>query len=327
MRKLMLGLPAAGIGLVTLLHLQVPYAGEAFPALAPPVTARVVAAPINEMSGMVKSRKAGNRYWVHNDSGDTARIFAITAEGRSILPTYAKFTRYGDEREPGKEQWEGFPVLYAENVDWEAMAIDERYLYIGDIGNNFNMRRNLAIYAISEIDPTASTRSAVIQKWPVHYPEQQEFPPGNWHYDAEALFTADGELYLVTKHRESGKPGTFEPGANLYRLGTRHTDQSNALLLVDSSPMITAATGADLSPDGSTLAIIAYEELWLFERPETGEQWLSAPYRRIRLDRSVTEQAEAIAWQDDDTLLVTNEGRDLFRLSLSELVQAGLIPE
>ena len=206
------------------------------------------------------------------------------------------------------------------------MAIDERYLYLADTGNNFNMRRNLAIYAISEIDPTASTRSAVIQKWPVHYPEQ-EFPPANWHFDAEALFTADGELYLITKHREFGRPTTYEAGANLYRLGSRDTDRSNALVLVDSSPHITAATGADLSPDGSTLAVIAFEELWLFERPASGEQWLSAPHRRILLDRSVTGQAEAIAWQDDDNLLITNEGRDLFRLSLPDLLQAGLIPE
>lgn len=327
MRKLKLGVPAAVLGLALVSLVGRLPAAQSPPALAPPVAARVVSAPINEMSGMVKSRKADNRYWVHNDSGDTARIFAITAEGRSILPTYAKFTRYGDEKEAGKEQWEGFPVLYAENVDWEAMAVDERYLYVADTGNNFNMRRNLAIYAISEIDPTASTRSAVIQKWPVHYPEQQEFPPGNWHYDAEAMFTADGELYLITKHRETGKPTTFEAGAKLYRLGSRHTEQSNALVLVDSSPLITAATGADLSPDGSTLAVISYEELWLFQRPESGEEWLSAPYHRILLDRSVTEQAEAIAWQDNDTLLVTNEGRDLFRLSLPALAEAGLLPE
>ena len=110
MRKLKLGLPATGLGLALLLGVELLPAAEPFPALAPPAAARVISAPINEMSGMVKSRKAPDRYWVHNDSGDTARIFAITSEGRSILPTYAKFTRYGDEKEAGKEQWEGFPL-------------------------------------------------------------------------------------------------------------------------------------------------------------------------------------------------------------------------
>ncbi len=292
---------------------------QAATPLAPAVYARVESAPIDEMSGIVKSRGHDNVYWVHNDSGDSARIFAITAEGKSVLPTYSKFTRFGDEPEDGKEQWEGFEVMYATNVDWEDIAIDDNYLYLADTGNNVNDRRDLAIYAISEIDPTASTRSAVVQKLPVIYPEQQEFPPGNWHYDSESLFTSDGKLYLITKHRQAGGRFSFEPGANLYRLDTRYTNKDNALAFVDNSPLVTTATGADVSPDGNTLAVISYSDLWLFDKPATGDKWLSSTYRRIPLDRSVIKQAEAIAWQDNDTLLVTNEGRDIFRLVLSEM--------
>lgn len=298
------------------------YAQTASPALLQPaVFARVESAPLGEISGIVKSRRHPDTYWVHNDSGDSARIFAIRSDGTSVLPTYSKFTYYGDAPQDGKQQWEGFEVLYADNVDWEDIALDENYLYLADVGNNLNARRNLVIYAISEIDPTASTRSAVVQKWPVHYPEQQEFPPGNWHYDSESLFSSDGQLYLITKHRRAGSMGTFEAGANLYRLDTRHTDQSNALTLVDSTTLVTAATGADLSPDGQTLAVISYEDIFLFDKPATGDAWLSSTHRRIPLDRSVTRQAEAIAWEDGDTLLVTNEGRDIFRLDVDVLAQ------
>ncbi len=302
-----------GAGAAAVLHAQ----PEA-PLLQPAVHARVLSEPIDEMSGIVKSRRHPDTYWVHNDSGDTARIFAIRSDGSSVLPTYSKFSRYGDEPQDGKQQWEGFEVLYASNVDWEDIALDENYLYLADVGNNLNARRDLVIYAISEIDPTASTRSAVVQKWPVHYPEQQEFPPGNWHYDSESLFTSEGQLYLITKHRKAGAMGTFEAGANLYRLDTRNTDSSNALTLVDSTPLITAATGADVSPDGSTLAVISYEDLFLFDKPATGDAWLSSSYRRIPLDRSVTRQAEAVAWEDDSTLLFTNEGRDIFRLGVAD---------
>lgn len=288
-------------------------------ALQPTVHARVVSEPIGEMSGIVKSRRHPDMYWVHNDSGDNARIFAIRSDGSSVLPTYSKFSRYGDEAEAGKQQWEGFEVLYAGNVDWEDIALDQNYLYLADLGNNLNARRDLVIYAISEIDPTASTRSAVVQKWPVHYPEQREFPPGNWHYDSESLFTSDGQLYLITKHRKAGAMTTFEAGANLYRLDTRHTDQSNALTLVDSSSLITAATGADVSPAGTTLAVISYGDLFLFDKPATGDAWLSSTYRRIPLDRTVMGQVEAVAWQDESTVLVTNEGRDIFRLDAATL--------
>lgn len=311
------GVSAAGLAL--LLHAQAQPAPGTL--LQPAVHARVVSRPIDEMSGIVKSRRHPDTWWVHNDSGDSARIFAIRSDGSSILPTYSKFTRYGDTPEDGKQQWEGFEVLYAQNVDWEDIALDDNYLYIADVGNNMNLRKDLAIYAISEIDPTASTRSAVVQKWPVHYPEQTSFPPMDWHYDAESLFVSDGMLYLITKHRHTGAIGGFKAGANLYRLDTRHADRSNALVLADSTELITAATGADLSPDGQTLAVISYQDLFLFDRPAEGDAWLSSTYRRIPLDRGVTEQAEAVAWEDDETLLITNEQRAIFRLGVADTRQ------
>ncbi len=36
--------------------------------------------PIDELSGIVKSRTYPDVYWVHNDSGDEARIFAVDGE-------------------------------------------------------------------------------------------------------------------------------------------------------------------------------------------------------------------------------------------------------
>lgn len=286
--------------------------------LAPAVHARVTSEPIGEMSGMVKSPGRDNLYWVHNDSGDSARIFAIDGDGKSILPTYSRFTAYGDAPQEGKKQWQGFEVLYATNVDWEDIAADENYLYVGDIGNNGNARRDLAIYLISEIDPTASTRSAVIQKLPVAYPEQTKFPPDEWHYDSESLFAMNGTVYLISKHRD-GRGNTWEPGANLYRLDTRFTDQPNMLTKIDSHPAMTAATGAGLSPDGQTLAVVTYNTLWLFSRPVEGDKWLSAPARSYPFDTNVLRQVEAVTWMDNDTLLLSNEQRDLFKIPVKEL--------
>ncbi len=71
------------------------------------------------------------------------RLFAINREGNTIIPTFSRFSYYGEEEVEGKEQWPGFRVLYAENIDWESMTIDENYLYIADTGNNSNDRRDL----------------------------------------------------------------------------------------------------------------------------------------------------------------------------------------
>ena len=292
-------------------------AGRGF---ALPLAATIDARPLAEVSGMARSRSYSGTYWVTNDSGDTARIFAIDADGKTILPTYSRFSYYGEESEKGKKQWEGFRVLNGRNVDWEAMTIDANYLYVADTGNNFNDRRDLGIYALSEIDPTASTQSAVIKFMPVAYPEQVDFPDmDNLHFDAEALFSADDKLYLVTKHRKRRVFNTYEKGANLYRLDTQYTDRDNLLTLVDSNPDILAATGAELSPDGSTLAVISYTDLWLFDRPAAGDLWLSSGFRRYPLDTDVARQIETVAWADDATLLLTNEQRDLFRVTLAEL--------
>jgi hypothetical protein len=282
--------------------------------------AQVQSKPINEMSGIVKSRRRDNLYWVHNDSGDFARIFAIDGNGRSVLPTYSKFTHYGDAAEQGKKQWPGFDVLYAENIDWEDIAIDDNYLYIADMGNNGNARRNLAIYLVSEIDPTASTRSAVIKKLPVVYPDQNQYPPEKLHYDSEALFVANGTPYVITKHRSGGFfRNRWEPGAKLYRLDTRYDDRENELLLVDSHPDLVAATGADLSPDGRTLAVIAIGGLYLFRDPE-GDNWFSTgTQKHVPLDFRKFKQAEAITWDSNERLVITNEQGDLFRVDLDAL--------
>ena len=50
----------------------------------------------------------------------------------------------------------------------------------------------------------------------------------------------------------------MQPGANLYRLDSQSEAESNALTLIDHHPELTAATAAELSPDGNTLAVLSY---------------------------------------------------------------------
>jgi hypothetical protein len=287
-------------------------------ALAPEISGRMLTQGLTEVSGMVKSRSYPNTYWAVSDSGNDARLFAINRDGNTIIPTFSKFSFYGEEREQGKDPWPGFRVLYTENVDWEDMTADDNYIYVADTGNNFNNRRDLKIYMLSEIDPTASTQSAAIKTLPVRYPEQVDFPgDGPFHYDSESLFSADGKLYLITKHR--GRFGRYEAGANLYRLDTDFTEQPNYLVLVGNHAGIVAATGAELSPDGQKLAVISYTDLWIFDRPAEGDQWLSASGRSYPLNTNVFRQVETVIWDDDETLILSNEQRDLFRIDLVAL--------
>ena len=98
---------------------------------------------VSEMSGIVASSHEGV-YWVHNDSGDSARVFAIDEKGKVIQPPWID--------EPVKE-WPGHIIDAAWNGDWEDIALADGNLYIADVGNNGNIRQDMGIYVIREFNP------------------------------------------------------------------------------------------------------------------------------------------------------------------------------
>ena len=267
-----------------------------------------------EVSGIVKSA-AGDFYWVHNDSGDEARLFAIDDAGRPIWPPYLGISR--------AEDWPGHAIDAAWHFDWEDIALADGALYIADVGNNGNARRDLGVYVVNEPDPRAVPKMRALRHLPLRYPDQRAFPAEAWHFDCEAVFAADGKLYFVTKHRQPGRISDWEAGAKLYRLDTEYTDRQNVLTLVGRHPDVFLATGADLSPNGRTLAISTYTALWLFERPQTGDNWFAGPARKLDLDGALAQQLEAIAWENETTLRLVNEQRDVLRARVEEFAPAG----
>ena len=283
------------------------------------VTHRVEFGPIGEMSGIVRS-PLDDSLWVHNDSGDEPRLFALDAEGRVQIPASLAGDYHGEEAEAGKEPWPGVFIENAVNQDWEDITSDGVNLYIADMGNNRNARRNLGIYVVPWESLSDTQAASAIRFIPVHYPEQTGFPPLERHFDSESLFFADGSLYAITKHRQPVPIQQAEPGANLYRLDSQSESTSNALTLIDHHPELTFATAAELSPDGNTLAVLSYTAIWLFERPETGDAWLSAPSRKLPLDIEAARQVEAITWLDDESLVITNEQRGWFEAQVANFV-------
>jgi hypothetical protein len=129
----------------------------------------------------------------------------------------------------------------------------------------------------------------------------------------------DGTLYVLTKHRTGQQINSPEPGTKLYRLDTEHTHQVNTLTLVDRHDAIPPPTAAALSPSGDRLAVLGYASVWILPRPADGTHWLSTDPRRISLRPKQSKQAEAVTWDDSQTLRVTNEQRDVFVLPVGKL--------
>ena len=119
-------------------------------------------ARLAEVSGIAAGIASPNVLYVHNDSGDSARFFALDKRSGDVLAEY---------HVPG-----------AHNVDWEDIAVGPcsagSCLYIADTGDNDEKRKDTALYRAPE--PRQGATSVKAERFPVRYPHGAR--------DAEALF-------------------------------------------------------------------------------------------------------------------------------------------
>lgn len=270
---------------------------------------------------MVASRTYPGVLWVHNDSGNEPALFAIDSDGRVLLPEpWAERGHViGVKKSKRKTLFAGVPVEGASNRDWEALAIDGDHLYVCDLGNNDNERRDLTVYVVAEPRPATASTTRVLRKLLVAYPDQKNFPPDrNWEYDCEATFVYDHNLYFLTKHRPRTKAEGPVTSTKLYRLDTQDPTRVNQLTLVErQSDLGGWVTDADLSPDGRILAVLCeapVQSVWLFDTPASGDRFLSSRARRLVF--AGAGQCEALAFVDNHRLLMGNEDNQLFMLDV-----------
>ncbi|GAB3924292.1 SdiA-regulated domain-containing protein [Larkinella terrae] len=228
-------------------------------------------AVVNESSGLTY-RAGRNTFWTHNDSGGRPTLYEVARNGSLV---------------------DSLPLPRLKNRDWEALTKqDSTVLFIGDIGNNSNARRQLEIYRINPNQPND------FQEITFHYALQKTYPASKdtRNFDSEALFAAKDSLFLVSKNRS--EPRRF---VNLYGLPARAGDY--ALLPVDSVFLKTMVTDAALSPDGQTLAVLTYGKIFLFEQ-KADRISFQHPTRCLRIPRG---QTEGLTFVNNTDLVMTNE--------------------
>lgn len=241
---------------------------------------RVESRTIRETSGIVKSRKYPDLFWILSDSGNPATIHAIRRDGAVI---------------------NSFQIA-APNVDWEDIATDEvGHLFIAETGNNRLLLPLRAIYQVDEPDPTRPPTTPL----PVTKAAYFRFRTDSERFDSEALFVVDGRAILIDKRLDRTGATTWgitlEPAAPLLRPGL-------PLSLGPLPDFEEPVTGADLSPDGRRLAVVANRRTSVYDRAMDGRLTLRATVRyKVR-------DLEAIAWDGDDLILASESG-ELFRIA------------
>jgi hypothetical protein len=199
---------------------------------------------INEASGIVASRHNLNVLWVHNDSGDSARVFAMNTQG----------THLGI-----------YNVSGAGATDWEDIAIGpgpvagQDYLYLGDIGDNNAVRTGgVQVYRVPEPtvapDQTPVTVSLTgMVAFMLHYPDGAR--------DAETLMVdpANGDIYIVSKR---------ESKSRVYRAAYPQTSGMTMQFVVELP--WGGATGGEISPRRTEIVIRGYANASLWQIPDGG---------------------------------------------------------
>lgn len=261
-------------------------------------TGTVASPDITELSGLAVSRTQ-DVIWAHNDSGDTARVFAMAANG-AALATY--------------------DLVGADAFDWEDMAIgpgpdgNKQYLYLADIGDNASIRPSVTVYRTEEPKFGALDSSLAIDRYEAML---LMYPDGA--HDAETLLVdpMSGDLYIVTKDIRGGPSGVYRavtigvvPGV-LEKVAEVDFGAlpPSKVIPPGSGPLPLALgkipTGGDISPDGNMIALRTYGTIWMWQRPEGGtiaDAFASPP---CEAPSAVETQGEAIAFTTDGRGYVT----------------------
>ncbi|MCH8043065.1 MAG: tandem-95 repeat protein, partial [Planctomycetes bacterium] len=206
---------------------------------------------IIESSGMVASRQNDDVFWVHNDSGDAARLFAMNTAGVHL----------GIYRLVGMQA-----------TDWEDIAIGPGpeagvdYLYISDTGDNSARRDSVTIFRLKEPVVDAGQEAIdvdllEVESFEIKYPDGAR--------DAETLLVdpLSGDVVIVSKRDEQNHvylitqaeltgDGPITP--TLVGMTTWGNGADGSRL--------TGATAGDVSPDGLEILLKNYDDVFYYQR-------------------------------------------------------------
>ena len=244
---------------------------------------------MDETSGIAASRANPGYFYVHNDSGDSSRFFAIKPDGHLRGIFY----------------FNGDPRLGSLGVkDCEDIAVGigpdsgASYVYVGDIGDNFSHRKYITIYRIKEPGLPADTSTSVPARLTIGRlradPLFLQYPDGP--RDAETLMAdpIDKLLYIVSKREDSVH--VYSTPLDFRAHDTVTLTRNTNLYFSGKGKWITAG---DISAKGDQILIKSYRKVYYWRRPAGEPVWKTLQHTPTLLPYFVEPQGEAIGFSID----------------------------
>ncbi|WP_147314041.1 hypothetical protein [Deminuibacter soli] len=238
---------------------------------------------LDEASGVAPSHIKNDYYWLHNDSGDKARVFLMKRDGSA--QGVANFNEL---------------VLDCEDIASGIGYLPGTFVYLGDIGDNHAIRANITVYTFDENELfTAAQKEGKIKRYNktvLTYPDGPR--------DAETLMIdpVDSLLYIVSK-REKNVHIYSAPLKAIFK-------QSQITLQLHAQIPYTYITSGDIAANGSEVVIKNYDSVYYWKRAAHEPVYKTMQRPALRLPYRKEKQGEGICFTtSNDGFITVSEGK------------------
>jgi hypothetical protein len=257
------------------------------------IVGRLQRRDMDEISGIAASGINKDLYYIHNDSGDTSRFFAILPSGEVKSIIYFK----GDPKERlGVHDCEDIAVGPGPDSG-------KSYVYMGDIGDNYSVRKYITVYRMEEKTAWAKSGTArANDAAPIHF----KYPDGP--KDAETLMIDPIEklIYIVSKRQDSV---TVYTSPLIYKPNDTLVLNKRCKLFFPGHKLFKWITAGDISKDGRQVLMKNYTKVYYWKRDGNEPIWKTMQKRPQMLPYTMEKQGEAIGFTPDGQgYYTTSEG-------------------